>query len=126
MSNETVLPPKNGHEKDRQPNGSVQHMAKPLKIDPTLDGLIEASATMGGDTWNGDAEVTPSKVALGHVTNAIAASKTKASAIRAWGRERSPTIRRLLANMIGGSRTSRTNRSWLRQSLRASQDSRRR
>ncbi len=98
---ETVLPPKNGHTKDRQPNGSVQQMAEPLKIEQSLGGMVNASVTMAEQTFNGEVEVGPSKVALGHLTNAIAATKTQATVLSKIDKSKSPAIQRMLAKLLG-------------------------
>lgn len=100
--NEAVLPPKNGHAKDRQPNGSLQHMAAPLKIEHSLEGMVDASLTMAEQAHNGETEVAQSKVALGHVSNAIAATKTKMSGLRMFERSKSPAIQREIAQLLGG------------------------
>jgi hypothetical protein len=102
MSNETVLPPKNGHEKNRQPNGTVQPMTGQLKIDHSLEGIVDASITMAEQMHNGETDVSSSKVAMGHMGNAIAGVKTKMSGLRMYEKVKSPAIQQALARLIGG------------------------
>jgi hypothetical protein len=102
MNNETVLPPKNGHSKEHHANGSVERMAPPLKADDSLEGLKQASIKMMEETYNGEADINQSKVALGHATNAVAIIKQQISAVRGIDKTKNPAIVRTLAAMVGG------------------------
>jgi hypothetical protein len=97
----SILPPKNGHQGDRQPNGSTQRIAKPFETEATIDGVITSSIKMMDQTANGELDVAQSKAALGHGTNALAGMKLKTSIFNKLDKM-SPAVLGLLADVVGG------------------------
>jgi hypothetical protein len=82
---------------------SIQHVAirAPLKIERTFEGITSASLQMGEETYNEEVSVVVSKVAQGHVTNALASIRAQASVLTKIEKTKNPAVLRALATLLG-------------------------
>jgi hypothetical protein len=102
QSQETVLPPKNGHHADKQSNGTTQRLASPYDTEANLAGFCETSAKLCDDVANGLMEHPIAKQANAAISNGIASIKTQVSLVRAVDRLKDPALLRVAADMMGG------------------------